>query len=50
MDGQKHSLFGHDDPDDFALNFIVPLLLECGFPLKAYDLQLPLKHRNLHSD
>ena len=47
MDGYKHSLFGHDERDTFALNFIVPLLLECGFPLpnkvqgkEVYEFQL----------
>ena len=48
MDGKQHSLFGHDHQDDFALNFIVPLLLECGFPLLSYGLQMPLEHRKLH--
>lgn len=32
-DAKEHGLFGHDDPCDFALNFMGPLLIECGFPV-----------------
>ena len=44
MDGQKHFLFGHENPDDLALNFIVPFLLECDFPFESDVFQC----RNLH--
>ena len=33
MDAKRHTWFGHDTDANFALNFIGPLLLECGFPL-----------------
>ena len=32
-DGQRYGLFGHDNRDDFVLNFYVPLLIESGFPM-----------------
>ena len=31
-DIQEHGLFGHNDACDFALNFVGPFLIECGFP------------------
>lgn len=31
-DIQEHGLFGHSDACDFALNFVGPFLIECGFP------------------
>lgn len=50
-DAKEHGLFGHDDPSDFALNFIGPFLIECGFPvtrsmlLEALDKPLhPAEH------
>ena len=33
MDAKRHAWFGHDNEANFVLNFIGPLLLECGFPL-----------------
>ena len=40
-DSKMHGMQGHDD-SDFALNFMVPFLIECGFPvmedfLEAFD-------------
>ena len=32
MDSKMHGMQGHDE-SDFALNFSVPLLIECGFPV-----------------
>ena len=32
LDAKMHSLYGHDDAYSYALNFIGPLLIECGFP------------------
>ena len=32
MDGKEHGLQGHDG-SDLALNFMVPFLIECGFPM-----------------
>ena len=31
LDGKLHSLFGHDDVNSSALNYTVPMLIECGF-------------------
>lgn len=31
-DAVEHSLFGYDSPENYALNFTVPLLLESGSP------------------
>ena len=31
IDGQMHSIFGHNHKESFALNFVGPLLIECGF-------------------
>ena len=54
-DVKEHSLLGHDD-GDFALNFNVPFLLQCGFPatkavLKRHlDQPLhPAEHSYLHN-
>lgn len=33
MDAQTYGLFGYDEDDNFALNFMAPLLIECGFPI-----------------
>lgn len=38
-DVQEHGLFGYDDEDTFALNFLGPFLMECGFPANRTDLQ-----------
>ena len=38
LDGKLHSLFGHDDVNSSALNFTVPLLVECGFLCPANTL------------
>ena len=35
MDARPHGWFGHDDLDDCALNFMAPLLIECGFPVST---------------
>ena len=48
MDGLKHSLFRYENTDDLALNFIVSLLLDCGFTLESDALRIPLECRNLH--
>ena len=40
MNAQKHSLFWHDHAYDFALNFILSLLLEYGFRPKTESLEL----------
>ena len=33
MDGREHSWFGYVTGEDFALNFMAPLLIACGFPI-----------------
>ena len=35
MDGKEHAIFGHDDKASFALNFMAPLLVECGFTIST---------------
>ena len=49
MDGQRHSLFGHDDADSFVLKFLGPLLLEAGFILSSTVPEM-LENRNLHPE
>ena len=45
-DGREHGLFECSETLDFALNFVAPFLLECGFPLnrsvltEALNIQL----------
>ena len=31
MDGEEHVIVGYDEEECFALNFMAPLLLECGY-------------------
>ena len=42
MDAREHSLFGHNEKHDYALNFTAPLLMECGFPVSRDILQKAL--------
>ena len=37
MDGKEHMIAGHDDTECYALNFMAPLLLECGFTVADYQ-------------
>ena len=46
MDVSEHSIFGHDETDSFALNFMLPLLLECGFQME--NISLMLDKNSLH--
>ena len=46
-DAKEHGLFGHDGNSSFALNFIGPFLLECGFPVSR-DVLLESLERPLH--
>ena len=48
-DAKEHSVFGHNYGSDYALEFTVPLLLECGFPVTWETLEAALD-RNLHPD
>ena len=43
MDGKEHSPYGHEG-QDFALNFAVPLLLECGYPARKGLLEKALRN------
>ena len=39
-DMEEHGMYGHEGDYNFALNFIGPLLIECGYPIKeklVYD-------------
>ena len=31
FDAKEHAMFGHNHPGKFAMNFLAPLLIECGF-------------------
>ena len=33
LDGKTHAIIGHDDEQQFALNFMTPLLTECGYTI-----------------
>ena len=48
MNAEEHGLFGHDK-NSFALNFFLPLLLECGFPVSGdYDDQSESEKELIH--
>ena len=48
-DAKEHLVFGHNYGSDYALEFTVPLLLECGYPATRETLEAALD-RNLHPD
>ena len=48
-DAKEHSLFGHSNNSDYALEFTIPLLLECGYIATEETLETALD-RNLHPD
>ena len=48
-DAKEHSVFGHNSGSDYALEFTVPLLLECGYPATRETLEAALD-RKLHPD
>ena len=48
-DAKEHSLFGHSDRINYALEFTIPLLLECGYIAREVTLETALD-RNLHPD
>ena len=48
-DAKEHSVFGHNSGSDYALEFTVPLLLECGYPVTRETLEAAL-YRKLHPD
>ena len=47
VDGQLHSLFGQNDANSQALNFIGPLLIECGFPTTKSSIHLKAENETL---
>ena len=49
MDARQHGWFGHDDVDSLALNYMAPLLIECGFPTsKETDIVLETLRGDMH--
>ena len=44
-DGKKHAKCGHDDAATFALNFMGPLLIECGYPVTRAELTGPIENK-----
>lgn len=48
MDAKTHLLYGHDDAASCALNFIGPLLIECGYPVTKDELEETLESLSLH--
>ena len=47
-DGKEHAKCGHDDAATFALNFIGPLLIECGYPVTRDELTEPIENETEH--
>ena len=47
MDASERSIFGLDDVDNIPLNFVAPLLIECGFLCTRQILQSAME-RSLH--
>ena len=43
-DGKEHAKCGHDDAATFALNFMGPLLIECGYPVTREELTGPIEN------
>ena len=43
-DGKEHAKCGHDDSATFALNFMGPLLIECGYPVTRAELTGPIEN------
>ena len=48
LDGKMHSFSGHDDDDNFALDFMVPLLIECSVPFIRKELD-SIQFASLHA-
>ena len=48
LDARMHPYYGHDDSTNFALNFIGPLLIECGYPVDRGVLEAALGLESLH--
>ena len=48
MDAKTHALYGHDDAANYSLNFIGPLLIECGYPVSKDELEEVLDITSLH--
>ena len=47
MDNRWHSFCGHNAEDTYALNFILPVFIECGLPVTQQEL-LGVQQGNLH--
>ena len=46
-DAKEHPVFGYNTGDDYAMQFAVPLLLECGYTVSVETLETAL-NKNLH--
>ena len=46
LDGKEHNIFDHSE--SFALNFLGPLLIECGFPVSRDLLLWTLDRKSVH--
>ena len=50
LDCKTHAILGHDDDQEFALNFMAPLLVECGYEIsKSVKEHIELVSKDLHS-
>ena len=46
-DAKKHGIFGYDAKSDFALNFMGPFLMECGFPVDRKEIEYLVEHEQV---
>ena len=46
-DAKTHGIFGYDADSDFALNFMGPFLMECGFPVDRKKIEYLVEHEQV---
>ena len=46
-DAKTHGIFGYDAKSDFALNFMGPFLMECGFPVDRKEIKYLVEHEQV---
>ena len=46
-DAKTHGIFGYDAKSDFALNFMGPFLMECGFPVDRKEIEYLVEHEQV---
>ena len=46
-DAKTHGIFGYDANSDFALNFMGPFLMECGFPVDRKEIEIFIEHEQV---